>query len=92
MKRRVSVLGATGSIGKSSLDIISRNKDAFDVVLLCAHSKGEELEKLKRLWPSAVCVLAGEEGGKEKLLAAIGSANADMTINGISGVLCRHVF
>jgi len=85
MKKRVSVLGATGSIGKSSLDVISRNKDEFDIVLLSAHSKGEELEKLKTLWPRAVCALSGEEGGKEKLLAAIGSANADITINGITG-------
>jgi len=85
MKKRVSVLGATGSIGKSSLDIISRNKDEFDVVLLSAHSKGGELEKLRNMWPSAVCVLSGEEGGKEKLLGAIGSAGAGITINGISG-------
>jgi 1-deoxy-D-xylulose-5-phosphate reductoisomerase len=85
MKKRVSVLGATGSIGKSSLDVISRNKDEFEVVLLTARSRREELEKLKTLWPNAVCVLAGEEGGKEKLLSAIGSVNADITINGISG-------
>jgi len=85
MKKRISVLGATGSIGKSSLDIISRNKDEFDVVLLSARSKGEELESLKKLWPSAVCVLSGAQGGKERLLAAIGGANADITINGISG-------
>ncbi len=85
MKKRVSVLGATGSIGKSSLDVISRNKDEFEVVLLSAHSKGEELEKLKTLWSNAVCVLSGEEGGKENLLAAIGGVNADITINGITG-------
>jgi len=85
MKKRVSILGATGSIGKSSLDVISRDKDKFDVALLSAHANDEELENLKKLWPSAVCVLSGAEGGKEKLLAAIGGANADMTINGISG-------
>jgi len=85
MKKRVSVLGATGSIGKSSLDIISRNKDEFEVVLLASHSKGEELEKLKTNWPSAVCVLSGIDGGKEKLLAAIKNSGADITINGISG-------
>jgi len=85
MKKRVSVLGATGSIGKSSLYVISRNKDEFDVALLSAHSNGGELEKLKNIWPSAVCVLSGKEGGKEKLLAAIGDVKADITINGISG-------
>jgi len=85
MKRRIAVLGATGSIGKSSIDIISRNSDKFEVVLLSAHSNRSELEQLKTQFPSAVCVLSGEEKGKEKLINAIKNSNADITINGISG-------
>ena len=83
--KKISVLGATGSIGKSALDIISRNKDKFEVALLSAFSNRHELEKLKQQWPSAVCLLAGEENGTEKLLAAITETKADITINGISG-------
>ena len=85
MKKRIAVLGATGSIGKSSLDIISRNRDSFDVVLLSAHSNRSELDALKTQWPSAVCVLTGESGGREKLLLAIKNSNADIVINGIAG-------
>ena len=85
MKKRVAVLGATGSIGKSSLDVISRNSEDFEAVLLSAKSRREELEQLKKEFPSAVCVLAGEEGGNEKLIRAIKDAGADITINGISG-------
>jgi 1-deoxy-D-xylulose-5-phosphate reductoisomerase len=85
MKRRIAVLGATGSIGKSSLDIISRNSDNFEIVLLSAHCRRRELDALKTQWPSAVCVLTGEDGGKEKLLLAIKNSSADMIINGISG-------
>ena len=85
MKKKVAVLGATGSIGKSSLDIISRNKDIFEVSLISAHSKKNELEALKNQYPSAVSVLSGEENGKEKLLAAIGNIQPDITINGICG-------
>ena len=85
MKRRIAVLGATGSIGKSSVDIISRNRDCFDVVLLSAHSNRSELNALKTRWPSAVCVLTGESGGKEKLLLAIKNLCVDIVINGISG-------
>jgi len=85
MKKRVAVLGATGSIGKNSLDVISRNSNKFEVVLLSAHSSRRELEELSNRCPCAVCVLSGEEGGKEKLLDAISRVNADITINGISG-------
>jgi 1-deoxy-D-xylulose-5-phosphate reductoisomerase len=85
MKKRIAVLGATGSIGKSSLDIISRDKDNFEVVFLCAHSNRDKLEILKKEYPSAVCVLAGESGGKKHLLSAIKETAPDITINGISG-------
>jgi 1-deoxy-D-xylulose-5-phosphate reductoisomerase len=85
MKKRVAVLGATGSIGKSSLDIISRDKDSFEVVLLTANSSRGKLEELSKQFPTAVCALTGEENGKEKLLTAIKEIKPDITINGISG-------
>ena len=85
MKKRIAVLGATGSIGQSSLDIISRNKEKFEIVLLSAHSDKNKLELLKNQYPAAVCVLSGEKDGKEKLLKAIGNTQPDITINGISG-------
>ena len=85
MKKRVAVLGATGSIGKSALDVIAREKNNFDVVLLSAHSRGGELAELGRLWPGAATVLSGAAGGRESLLAAIAGAGADITLNGISG-------
>jgi len=83
-KKRIAVLGATGSIGKSSLDIISRDKENFEVVLLAARSNGKELENASKQFSSAVCVLTGENDNK-KLLSAIAEAKPDITINGISG-------
>jgi 1-deoxy-D-xylulose-5-phosphate reductoisomerase len=85
MKKRVAVLGATGSIGKSSLDIIRRESEFFEAVLITAHSKKSDLEQLKNKFPSAVCVLSGEEGGGKKLIEAIKNVQPDITINGISG-------
>jgi 1-deoxy-D-xylulose-5-phosphate reductoisomerase len=37
MGRSVSILGATGSIGRSTLDLIEREQDRFEVVALTAH-------------------------------------------------------
>lgn len=45
-KRRILVLGATGSIGTSTLDIIRANPDSFEVVGLVAGSRVGELIKL----------------------------------------------
>jgi 1-deoxy-D-xylulose-5-phosphate reductoisomerase len=38
MKKKICILGSTGNIGKSTLEIISKNKKDFDVVLLSGNS------------------------------------------------------
>ena len=38
MKKKICILGSTGSIGKTTLEIISKNKKDFDVVLLSGNS------------------------------------------------------
>lgn len=42
-RQRVCILGATGSIGTNTLDVISRHPDRFEVVALTAHSRIESL-------------------------------------------------
>ena len=34
MKKKIAILGSTGSIGKQTLDVIKNYKNNFDVVLL----------------------------------------------------------
>ena len=37
MKKKIAILGSTGSIGKNTFDIIKKNKNTFEVVLLTAN-------------------------------------------------------
>jgi 1-deoxy-D-xylulose-5-phosphate reductoisomerase len=83
--KKTAVLGATGSIGKSALDVIAHNKDEFKPVLLSAHNSLDKLEEAGRRWPEAQKICSGQPGGRERLLAAIADCGADRTINGISG-------
>ncbi len=41
--RRISILGATGSIGQSTLDLIRRDRDAYDVVALTGGCNARQL-------------------------------------------------
>jgi 1-deoxy-D-xylulose-5-phosphate reductoisomerase len=43
MKRKIAILGSTGSIGKSTLDIIRKDKKNFDVILLTANNNYKKL-------------------------------------------------
>ena len=43
MKTKIAILGSTGSIGKSTLDIIRKDKKNFDVILLTANNNYKKL-------------------------------------------------
>lgn len=56
--RRVSVLGATGSIGSSTLDLIGRDSQAYDVVALTANTNAETLAGLAIEHQAQIAVVA----------------------------------
>ena len=43
MKKKIAILGSTGSIGKSTLDIIRRDKKNFETVFLSANNNYKKL-------------------------------------------------
>ena len=43
MKQTITILGSTGSIGVSTLDVIARHADRYRVVALTAHTRVQEL-------------------------------------------------
>ncbi len=45
MKKKIAILGSTGSIGKTLLKIISKDKNKFEIVLLSANKNYKELIK-----------------------------------------------
>jgi 1-deoxy-D-xylulose-5-phosphate reductoisomerase len=58
--RSISVLGATGSIGASTLDLVRRNRDQWRVVALTANGNAAELGRLAREFSAEVAVVADE--------------------------------
>ena len=43
MKKRIAILGSTGSIGKSTLEVIKKDKSNFEVILLSANNNYKKL-------------------------------------------------
>ena len=43
MKKRLAILGSTGSIGRSLLNIVSKDKKNFDIILLSANKNYKRL-------------------------------------------------
>ena len=91
--KKLAVLGATGSVGSQTLDIVRRFKDKFDVEVVAASKVSPKLLKvidefkpryvyLKNPEPiEGVKVLSGEEGIK-----LISSLDIDLFVNAVSGI------
>lgn len=99
--KRFIILGSTGSIGMSSLDVVNTNPDKFKVVGLCAHSSAEKIcsqiqsfrpEAVSMTDPVAAGVVSACVGSKTKvysgvegMLEMIKNHDAEGVINGIVG-------
>ncbi len=82
--KKILVLGATGSIGSSCIDIIRQNRDLFSIAGLSAHRDKDGLLALVSEFGVKNNVLSAE-AGTPALLQLIRETEADMVVNGISG-------
>lgn len=64
-RQRITVLGATGSIGQSTLDVLARHPERYEVFALTAHSRVDELAQLcQRFQPRHAVVATAADAQK----------------------------
>ncbi len=96
MKRRLTVLGSTGSVGLQTLDVVRAHPDRFDVVGLSAGRSADALkQQAAEFSPEFVALESGDASALSDLdyevLAGPGSAErlaevpADVVLNAIVG-------
>jgi 1-deoxy-D-xylulose-5-phosphate reductoisomerase len=87
MPRRISVLGATGSIGDSALDVIARHPDRFAVVALTAQRQWEKLALLCRRHRPEVAALLDPEAARALERALAGQGLPTRVLAGAAGLV-----
>ena len=60
MTRKIAILGATGSVGKSTVDLVERNRDRFTVTAVTAATNVEALADIVRRTGATLAVIADE--------------------------------
>ena len=93
MKKRIAILGATGSIGRNTVDVVRANSDDFEVVALTANRDVDGLRTLASFFPHALLAVNEAEGdrdgmdfsGSEAIVRAVRESDADIVVNGIAG-------
>ena len=91
VRRGVALLGSTGSIGRSTLDVLRRHGEHFRLVALTAGRNQEELESQVTEWRPSYAGLAGLAGdarwptGPEVLVEAATHPDVDIVVNAVVG-------
>jgi 1-deoxy-D-xylulose-5-phosphate reductoisomerase len=73
MSRTITILGATGSVGRSTLDLVGRDRDRFEIVALTAHRDVAGLAALARRFRPRVAVIGDASLHAELALALAGT-------------------
>jgi 1-deoxy-D-xylulose-5-phosphate reductoisomerase len=87
--QRLVVLGATGSIGSSTLDVVERHPDSFEIVALTAQTRVDDLLKLCIRHHPRFAVVA-DEGNATRLLEMLREAGSSTEVLAGSDAL-EHV-
>ena len=101
MTRKIAILGATGSIGTSTLDLVGRHRDRFEVVAVTAATNAEALAESARRTGAKLAVVADQSRLKqlqdllagtqcraaagEEALVEAASGDADVVVGAIVG-------
>src|SRR5205809_1892512 len=84
-KRRVVILGATGSIGESARKVARDIPERMEIVGMSAHSNEEKLRAAGAEFPQAKLAISSGPDGVEKLVELATLPEADMVLIAIVG-------
>ncbi len=97
-KKKVVILGITGSIGDSTCEVIRQNRDKFEIVLASSHRNFPKMMELQEEFSISHVVVTGDGFsarkddygcqiylGQASLLALLEDLDYDIVINAISG-------
>ena len=65
MKKKIAILGSTGSIGKSLIEIIKKDKKNFDIILLTADKNYKKILKQAKIFNVKNLIITDEKSFKE---------------------------
>ncbi|MGF1684280.1 1-deoxy-D-xylulose-5-phosphate reductoisomerase [Photobacterium minamisatsumaniensis] len=86
--RKLTILGATGSIGSSTLAVAAQNPDLFDVVALAAGSNSQKMFELCVQWRPKFAAMASESAASE-LATQLKQHNIDTEVLAGDEGLCQ---
>ena len=75
MKKKIAILGSTGSIGKTLIEIIKKDKKNFDIILLTADKNYKEIFKQAKILNVKNLIITNKKSYKELKKRKLGNIN-----------------
>ena len=97
MKKRILLIGATGSIGMQTVDVIDQHPDMFELVGIAAGTQAEKLNLILQKHPSIIAVGIADKGkadifkgvdvytGTDAMVKMICDLDYDLLVNAVVG-------
>src|SRR6201996_3839317 len=83
----VAVLGSTGSIGESTLDVLARHPDRYKLIALGANRSVAKLAQQVLRWRPPYAVLADESAARELVQTLAGRVPETRVLSGADGLV-----
>ncbi|WP_405632523.1 1-deoxy-D-xylulose-5-phosphate reductoisomerase [Pseudoalteromonas sp. Ld20] len=85
-KQQLVILGATGSIGLSTLDVVARNQEQFCVFALTAGKNAKKMAQLCVAHRPRFAVMADEHAAQQLIQCLSGSESKTIVLSGIAAM------
>jgi len=84
VKKRINILGVTGSIGQSTVKVILSAPEKFDVHVISAHTQRDELLDLQKKLGATHAICTHDDDGAARLNDVL-QESVDLTVSAITG-------
>jgi len=91
MKKKIAILGSTGSIGKTLINIIKENKNNFQILLLTADKNYKEILKQAKYFDVPNLIITNEKSFNELNKKKIGKINIFNNYNSFNSIFKKKI-
>ena len=91
MKKKIAILGSTGSIGKTLIEIIKKDKKNFDIVLLTADKNYKEIFKQAKIFNVKNLIITNEKSFNEIKKKRLGKIKIFNNYNSFNNIFKKKI-
>ena len=91
MKKKIAILGSTGSIGKTLIKIINKDKKKFDIILLTAEKNYKEIYEQAKIFNVKNIIITNKKSFNELKKKKLGKIKIFNNFNSFNNIFKNKI-